>query len=646
MTAAGVASLQIIADLAEPASGCPCVSGRSRRAAGDTERRIDLGLDWLARRWTVDRNPGWPFQTNFDEVYYWLYCVERVGIACGYKHFGGRNWYKEGAKFLVSAQGDDGSWAQPGAALRPTFDHWGGGSVPDTCYAILFLYKGRAPVLFNKLRHDGVWNPHRRDLASLTRYIERNKEQQFHWQIVDLAAPLEELHDAPVLFLCAETPPQFTPAGKARLREYTDTGGTLLVETSCGAPVVRAWFRDFAREVWPEWPLAPLGPDHPVFKDPYPLTSRPELMGIQDGLRTIVYFATDDVSCWWHTRAMAGREYLFQWGINLFTVAGDRAPLRAKLAGAPPDVARRPDDALLAGPRRTLRLARLRHNGDWHAGAQYAALPRAAAYFKQALGVAVEVAERTAPPVTDGGTHPADLAGTDMAYMTGTTAPTLIDAQRAALAAWAKGGGFVWAEAAGGAPAFDRGFRDLATQLGWTLRPLADDHPLLTGCMAPARGHYLAGGVRFRREVRIDRAGRPRADLWGVYASDALVGVYSPLDVVFSMSPYEAYGVRGYEREDAAAILTNLVLYLTAPPGSNTDAPWTPPARPAVTRDERGGSPRDERASPPKEERAGSPDPAHESPADGPVIRNPFKPDDAPPKKPDAPKPPVDKVPW
>lgn len=577
MTAAGLASLQIIADLVEPASGCPCKDGRSQPSGSETERRIDAALMWLAANFSATTNPGWPHALNFDEVYYWLYCMERVGIAAGYKHFGGHNWYKEGAAFLLSRQLPDGSWQQIDPAIRTPVEHWGGGRVPDTCFAILFLYKGRAPVLFNKLRFAGTWNPHRRDVANLTRYVEWAKEQQFHWQIVDLAAPLDELHDAPILYISAESAPQWTDAEKKKLRAFTDTGGTVLFEASCGNPAVRDWFKGFAAEVWPEWPLVPLGPDHPVFTDPYRLDKRPELMGIGDGLRTILYYAMDDVSCPWHTRAFASREYLFRWGINLYSCATDRAPLRAKLAGARPKPSERYTATTRAGPRKTLHLARLKTDGNWHAGANYGCFRHLADHLKDTLGLALSVAESDTPPVTAGGVAATALKDFDAAYLTGTGPFALAAADRDALRTWLAGDGFLWAEAAGGSQEFDKAFRELAGAAGWRLEPLPKDHPLLTGRLGAAAGYDLASGVEFRRALRIPRAKKDYAELWGVWAGEKMVGVYSPLDLVFSLSPYEAHNLGGYKAEDAAAAVTNIVLYLTAR-GAPAGAEPTPDA--------------------------------------------------------------------
>jgi hypothetical protein len=555
MTAAGLASLYIISDLIEPASGCPCVGGRSQASTSDIDRSMDAALLWLCT------NYDWP--TNFDQVYYWLYCVERVGISAGYKHFGEHNWYKEGVHFLIPRQLPEGSWEEIDPVRRMGVEHWGGGKLPDTCFALLFLHKGRAPVLFNKLRFEGTWNAHRRDVANLTHYVEWAKEQLFHWQVVDLAAPIEELHDAPVLFISAESAPKWGAAEKAKLRAFTDSGGTVLFEASCGNPAVREWFNAFAKEVWPEWPLKPLAGDHAVFADPYPLSQRPELLGMHDGLRTFLFYAMDDISCPWHMKAYTSKEYLFRWGINLFTYAMDRGPLRAKLANAAPPAADRHKEEIKAGPRKLLRVARVKYDSNWEVGANYGALARLAQYMKGNLGVTVEVRESNTPPVTATGIAPEFLTDFDVAYVTGSKEFTFTDAEKAQLKAFTDRGGFLWVEAAGGALPFVDAFKTTAASLGWTLKVLPNEHPLMSGRLEGGQGYDLTQGIEFRQVMRLSRANLQRAELVGIFAGDKMIGVFSPFDLCFSLSPFEAYGCRGYKSSDAGAVVLNVLLYLT-----------------------------------------------------------------------------------
>jgi hypothetical protein len=104
----------------------------------------------------------------------------------------------------------------------------------------------------------------------------------------------------------------------------------------------------------------------------------------------------------------------------------------------------------------------------------------------------------------------------------------------------------------------------LAKACGWLLKPLPKDHPMMTGSMNAAGGYDLTTGVEFRRALRITRAAKPWAELDGIFAGERLVGVFSPFDVEFCLSPYEAYDCRGYKPTDAGAVALNILVYLTA----------------------------------------------------------------------------------
>ncbi|KKK95728.1 hypothetical protein LCGC14_2669900, partial [marine sediment metagenome] len=71
--------------------------------------------------------------------YYYLYGMERVGMISGLRNFGRRDWYREGAAHLAATR-RGGSWGQ----------------LYDTAFALLFLAKGNRPVLFQKLRWQGI----------------------------------------------------------------------------------------------------------------------------------------------------------------------------------------------------------------------------------------------------------------------------------------------------------------------------------------------------------------------------------------------------------------------------------------------------------------------------------------------------------
>ena len=100
---------------------------------GDSIKR---GMAHLDTVFDVQRNVG---QTGMQEIYYYLYGVERVGDLSGRKEFAGKDWYVRGAQFLIANQNPDGKWVdQTGFPPR---------DVLGTCFALLFLKRATPPTI-------------------------------------------------------------------------------------------------------------------------------------------------------------------------------------------------------------------------------------------------------------------------------------------------------------------------------------------------------------------------------------------------------------------------------------------------------------------------------------------------------------------
>jgi len=124
MTAAGVASLLLL-----------------REELGDDpalERAILDGFAWIGRYFTVRVNPGYaPFlQGSYHFV--WLYALERCGDIAEREVIGGRSWFFEGARYLLSIQRKDGAFVDP-TCMNPK-------DVLGTSFALLFLTRAHRPV--------------------------------------------------------------------------------------------------------------------------------------------------------------------------------------------------------------------------------------------------------------------------------------------------------------------------------------------------------------------------------------------------------------------------------------------------------------------------------------------------------------------
>lgn len=537
MTAVGVASLYIIRDKLYLDAVCPCRGGQSGKRPQRIDDSILAGIRWLGKNYVA--------KTGSGHNLYMHYACARVGLAAGLKHFGPHDWYREGAEHIVRLQKKDGGWAP-----HERLDH--------SCFALMFLLKGRAPILLNKLQFDGKWDMHPRDAAHLARYVGTVKEQDMNWQVISLDAPVDQWHDAPILYVSAESAPELTDEQKEKLRRYTDTGGTVLFEASCSNPHIVTWWRNTCKQIWPEWELRQLAKDHPLWSSDLALKGRlPLMLGISDGVRTFVLFSPKDISCQWHTYAVTQNRPLFDLGCNLYAYATDRGKLRSKLAAARTAERKEYQAATVThGPRDTLRVRLLEHGGDWYVSHHYRPLEALAASVAARAQTTLQVGEPI--PATDEAAKQ-----TDVFWLTGRKDIRLSAEETAALKAFLAGGGYLVAEACMGDAAFDTAFRTLAGELGLTIRAADPQGGLVTGGMTGCAAYNL-GKVDFTFALRTERVGKTHAELRGLYLGDRLVGVCSPFDVSLAVAGVQAFGSRGYEPADATAVATNMILPATA----------------------------------------------------------------------------------
>ncbi len=138
---------------------------------------MENGLTWLGNNFSVQTNPG-PGGLGIWNMYY-LYAVERVGRMTSHRFFTSRDfrrydWYRMGAEWLIAEQDAlSGFWKGEGHAEDDPHI--------ATSFALLFLAKGRRPVLISKARYgsDDDWNEHRADLAQSDRLCRNEMEARF-----------------------------------------------------------------------------------------------------------------------------------------------------------------------------------------------------------------------------------------------------------------------------------------------------------------------------------------------------------------------------------------------------------------------------------------------------------------------------------
>jgi hypothetical protein len=105
-------------------------------------------LAWLQKNWKPEENVGLEDSALIPPStwqYYHLYAIERVGRVFNLKKIGKRDWYADGAAWILAEQRSDGSWKDPAgdttAASELPYLH-----TAATCFAILFLARATPPL--------------------------------------------------------------------------------------------------------------------------------------------------------------------------------------------------------------------------------------------------------------------------------------------------------------------------------------------------------------------------------------------------------------------------------------------------------------------------------------------------------------------
>lgn len=579
MTVAGIGCMVMTSDrVGEPDA---VVEGDSIKCCRRSEARADdavaRGLQWLGKNFAVTHNPGARTQSW---LLYYLYGVERVGRLTAHRFIGEHDWYREGANYLLKAKGG------------PLADHWRGSGPTETderiatSFALLFLSKGRWPVLISKVQHgsEDDWNAHRGDVNNLTRYVEKKWKRDLVWQVIDIDGEdttIDDLVQSPVLYFCGKNSPLPATPGRQKIlaekiRGYLDRGGFLFAEGYCGGAAFDEGFRGLMKLVFPEpeYQLRFLPPEHPIWRteEIVPNEDTRPMFGIEFGCRTSVVYCPADTSVrlqpplsgLWElsrpgreTKYNAGVQRQIQSGlsvgINVLAYATNRELTDKENYFTPP-----PEKTDVDKDRRNkLAMASLRHPGGCSAA------PRALTNLLLSARENLKIRVQT-PPVEVSITDPA-LFEFHLVFMHGRTAFKLTDKERQQLKLYLERGGMLFGNSICASPQFTESFRGEIQQiLGKPLQPIPRDDPLLTT-------EY--GGFDLKEVTRRDPQERSAKDpmkamtrrvppeLEGVKIGDRYAVIFSRFDLSCALEKQDSIECQGYSREDAARIGVNVVLY-------------------------------------------------------------------------------------
>jgi len=571
MTCAGISSVIIASgrinngDVSVAGDGVRCCGERSDNDA------VERGLAWLGAKFSVEENPG----GQTWQLYY-LYGVERVGRLSGRRFFYSRkgqprDWYREGAEHLLKARRDPISGRFTGISGEEEKV-----SELSTALALLFLSKGRRPVVIAKLRHGELtssdWDHHRSGIPNLTSHIERLWKRDLTWQTIDLqAAGVADLLESPVLFISGTKPLVISAEQKKALKEYVQQGGFLFVEAcdgnGCNGEAFDQSFRKLMEELFPESKLRLLPPDHPAwFADERvnPKYIKP-LYGLDTCCRTSIIYCPENLSCFWELkRASRGKDLPAEvqaevdacaaMGANVVAYATNRE-LKEKLdrpaLGYLVDSDKKPERAALMIPKLT-------HGGGSDDAPN--AVRNLERYLEKQIEIRVDPQPLLLPP------DHAKLFDHPIVFMHGRRAFRFNTAERKALHDYLERGGFLFADAicaqAEFAESFRREMQAIFPDAKWQRIPT--DHPIFS---KQYRGFELKSVALRDPQARGEddkltaRVTKIEPLLEGLEIDGRYAVVFSPYDLSCALENSQSLECKGYVRDDAARIGANIVLY-------------------------------------------------------------------------------------
>lgn len=574
MTCAGLCNLMI--------TGMDLELGKQHMEGGDIK---DCGkydengpvadaLRWIGGRFPAEIHPGNTRRDlDSDFPFYCLYGIERTGRLTGRRFLGGHDWYEIGCRYLVATQNKgDGYWK--GVNLD-------GSPILATSFALLFLAKGRTPVLLTKLaygpREYEGWNNKHNDTRHVVEFTSRElfKKMPLAWQIFDVRGGVsaetaterrrlaEELLPSPIVYFNGHGDARIGDREREILKEYIENGGFVLAEACCGREAFQREFEKLIEDLLPGSELRLLPDDHPIWtasgkflltpNQPFPL------YGVQHGCKWVALFSPKPMAFYWEandTKSAEGRA-AFQLAANIIAYATGLEPPRPRLT----EVVIPRDDSKEHIRRGYLKVGQLRYTpisgGDWRP-APKAMRNLMSEVRKAGLDVLLETA--TADPSRE------TVVNYRFLYMHGRAGFTERAEDLEHLHFNLTSGGLLLADACCGSPAFDAAFRKLMETL-WAKEKLTLEPIPLSDELFSAE---LNG-----QQIRTVRCRRPKADgrgvdpeyrvlapaLEGIKYNGRWVVIYSKYDLGCALERHKSSDCLGHDYDSAVRLGRAAVLY-------------------------------------------------------------------------------------
>ncbi len=569
---------------------------------------LTKGMNWVAGHFNFE---------SPKSTYYNIYGIERLGRLSGQRFIGTHDWYREGCEKLIGIQQRSGDGSFSGGRQVDATSHL------STAFSLLFLSKGRTPVLVSKFAWGTLnpretatvevsapgfpappggsnWNRKHNDTRHIVEFCSKElfEGTPLSWQVYDARRrPFDDegpggrsgkekildevgiLLQSPVLYLNGHGPLILTPAQEDILKTYIEEGGFIVAEACCGDTEFTASFRKLFARLFPDNKLRPMSPDHAILKMfPGVLpTDFPEIEVLNRGCRTVAVFSPTPLAGFWEeakympkdSKNPANRgEKAFCLIRNIIAYATGMELPKPKLSKT----------AIVRGAetgvtRSHFKAVQLKIEGEPEPAPD--ALKNLMGYLRDNARLEVALNSVVMPPYDD------NLFNFKFMYLHGRRLKNdkgeliLQAADIESMQSNLQSGGLLFADAACGGfeqwKAFDKSFREVCLKLYPDKKLEVIQEKLPDGKEDPfykiAREASIdLKHLRCRRELPNDKGAEPElrpypALLEGIKIDGRWVVIYSKYDIGCAIEGHKSADCLGYDKESALRISAAVVLY-------------------------------------------------------------------------------------
>ncbi|HEY8668345.1 MAG TPA: DUF4159 domain-containing protein, partial [Tepidisphaeraceae bacterium] len=547
-------------------------------------KRVDVGASFSPEmlkglRW-LDKHFSFADVEGDSDFYYYIWTIQNVGQASGYRTFNKVDWFREATARLLNDQLPDGLWKGPK------------GPIVSTSFALLYLARARGPLAVCKVRFEpaadpkkhrapgaggpggaegAAWNNRPNDLLNFTDFVSNALEVPTSWQIADLDQPVYELIESQMLYLATHRPFALTDEQIARLREYINAGGLLVLApegSNLNAPL--GSMRELAAKLYPGRELGKIDPKHPFYDLFAKVKGNIAISTVDNGIRPLVVIVERDIGRELQMDRDNQRDAMNLMA-NLYLYASGRDAKRPRIVThyvtqevQNPTPSTRPAQPALARGARKIAAARIRYDGNFDP--EPLALPQLKALLANNHDVDLQLSTVSAEELKD----------QKLAFLAITEGATFDDKSLAALRKWMDAGGTLWVDAAGGLPPAVTQLRTFVDQLGFKapdLKELSRDDPLLSGKVnVGGRGDrgYDISAPTYRRFTSTTADPRPSVQVARIQGRPALY--VSRGDLTAAWAGVTDWNIAGLTPTSARHLVLNGILSLLPQPPSTLPA--------------------------------------------------------------------------